>query len=96
MRSSTVYLGPGVTWAFAHTEGASPAYIKELLRKAAVLAASHGTAPHVSGAELRAAVEELNAGGELAQRLSSFRPTDQLLARRHATHSPHRSVRTPS
>jgi AAA+ superfamily predicted ATPase len=70
----------------AHTEGASPAYIKELLRKAAVLAASHGTAPHVSVAELHAAVEELNAGGELAQRLSGFRPTDQLRAA--SSHTP--------
>jgi AAA+ superfamily predicted ATPase len=59
----------------AHTEGASPAYSKELLRKAAVLAASHGAAVPVSSADLHAAVEELSAGGELAQRLSGFHPS---------------------
>jgi hypothetical protein len=66
----------------AHTEGASPAYAKELLRKAAVLAASHGAAARVRGADLQTAVEELSVGGELAQRLSGFRPTD------HPTSSP--------
>jgi AAA+ superfamily predicted ATPase len=60
----------------AHTDGASPAYIKELLRKAAVLATSQGTAARISAAHLQAAVEELSAGGELAQRLLGFRPRD--------------------
>jgi hypothetical protein len=61
----------------AHTEGASPAYVKELLRKAVVLAASAGAAPRVSGAHLQAAMDELSTGGELAQRILGYRPTDQ-------------------
>ncbi len=59
----------------ARTVGASPAYIKELLRKAAVLAATQAT--RVSGLHFEAALEELNAGGQLAQRLLGFRVADQ-------------------
>jgi ATP-dependent 26S proteasome regulatory subunit len=61
----------------ARTEGASPAYIKELLRRAAVLAASDGVAPRVSGVHLEAAFEELSEGGRLAQRILGFRPLDE-------------------
>ncbi len=59
----------------ARTEGASPAYIKELLRKAAVLAVSDPAADRaadgiaVTGAHLDAALEEFGAGGRLARRL---------------------------
>jgi len=60
----------------AHTDGASPAYIKELLRKAAVLAASQGWAARVTGAHLQTAMDELSAGGALAQRILGFRPAD--------------------
>jgi ATP-dependent 26S proteasome regulatory subunit len=59
----------------ARTDGASPAYIKELLRKAAVLAATQ--AGRVSAAHFETALEELNAGGQLAQRLLGYRVVDQ-------------------
>lgn len=56
------------------TEGASPAYIKELLRKATLRALEDG-----SGAELRqehvdGALDELAQGGRLAERMLGFRP----------------------
>jgi len=55
------------------TEGASPAYIKELLRKAALLAAEEGAEMAVTGAHLDAALTELAEGGLLAQRILGFR-----------------------
>ena len=62
----------------ARTEGASPAYIKELLRKAAVLAAGSSAgeddaAVIVTGAHLDVALAELDEGGRLARRLLGFR-----------------------
>jgi ATP-dependent 26S proteasome regulatory subunit len=60
-----------------HTEGVSPAYIKELLRKAALLAAIEGADVVVTGAYLEAAMTELNEGGRLAQRLLGFRPAQE-------------------
>lgn len=53
------------------TDGASPAYIKELLRKASLLAAIEG-AEAVTTAHLDAAMDELAAGGELAKRIVGF------------------------
>jgi hypothetical protein len=53
------------------TDGASPAYIKELLRKAALLAAIEG-AKAVTTKHLDAAMDELAAGGELAKRIVGF------------------------
>ena len=53
------------------TEGASPAYIKELLRKAALLAAIAGSKA-VKPEHLDAAMKELEAGGELAKRIVGF------------------------
>ena len=53
------------------TEGASPAYIKELLRKAALLAALAGSKT-VREEHLDAAMKELEAGGELAKRIVGF------------------------
>jgi ATP-dependent 26S proteasome regulatory subunit len=53
------------------TDGASPAYIKELLRKAALLAAIAG-AKAVKAEHLDAAMKELEAGGELAKRIVGF------------------------
>ena len=53
------------------TEGASPAYIKELLRKAALLAAIAGS-KSVKPEHLDAAMDELSAGGELAKRIVGF------------------------
>ena len=53
------------------TDGASPAYIKELLRKAALLATIGGS-NKVKIEHLDAAMEELAAGGELAKRIVGF------------------------
>jgi hypothetical protein len=57
----------------ARTEGVSPAYVKELLRKAALLAAEAGEGA-VTGAHLETAMADLDEGGRLAQRLLGFRP----------------------
>jgi len=54
------------------TEGASPAYIKELLRRAALIASIDGGEAKVRDAHLRQAMEELAAGGELAKRIVGF------------------------
>lgn len=61
----------------ARTEGASPAFVKELLRRAAVIAVNDpATAAEgeviVTGAHLDRALEELAEGGRLAQRLLGF------------------------
>jgi hypothetical protein len=61
----------------ARTAGATPAYIKELLRKAATLAAAEGAGMVVTGAHLEAALAELDEGGRLAQRLLGFRPAQE-------------------
>jgi hypothetical protein len=53
------------------TDGASPAYIKELLRKAALLATIAGS-KKVRPEHLDAAMKELAAGGELAKRIVGF------------------------
>jgi hypothetical protein len=53
------------------TEGASPAYIKELLRKAALFATLGGS-DVVRDEHLEAGMSELEAGGELAQRIVGF------------------------
>jgi ATP-dependent 26S proteasome regulatory subunit len=58
-------------------EGATPAYIKELLRKAAVIAASEGAGRTVSDQHLEAALAELDEGGELAHRLLGFRSAQE-------------------
>ncbi|MDP9372565.1 MAG: AAA family ATPase [Chloroflexota bacterium] len=59
------------------SEGASPAYIKELLRKAAVLAAAEGAGATVAGGHMEMALAELNEGGRLAQRLLGFYPAQE-------------------
>lgn len=57
------------------TDGASPAYIKELLRKAAVLAATDDGGPiRIADEHIDAATDELLAGGRLAERILGFRP----------------------
>ena len=53
------------------TDGASPAYIKELLRKATLLATIAGSG-RVKPEHLDAAMKELEAGGELAKRIVGF------------------------
>jgi hypothetical protein len=59
-------------------DGATPAYIKELLRKAAVIAATEGADLVVTGAHLETALAELDEGGRLAQRLLGFRAADEV------------------
>jgi len=59
------------------TDGASPAYIKELLRRAAVLAAVEGGELKVTSAHLSQAIEELSEGGRLARRILGFQHPDQ-------------------
>jgi len=54
------------------TDGASPAYIKELLRKAALFAALAGSADKVGQQHMDDAMTELEAGGELAKRIVGF------------------------
>jgi AAA+ superfamily predicted ATPase len=65
----------------ARTEGASPAYIKELLRKAAVFGAIDGDgagAVRVTDKHLDQAMDELTEGGRLAERIAGFaRPGDE-------------------
>ncbi len=62
------------------TDGASPAYIKELLRRASVLAAIEATDGDVSlkvtAAHLTRAIEELSEGGRLARRILGFQHAD--------------------
>jgi hypothetical protein len=54
------------------TDGASPAYVKELLRKAALFAALAGTPDRVRQKDMDDAMTELEAGGELAKRIVGF------------------------
>lgn len=69
------------------TEGASPAYIKELLRKAALLAALDDAAPgEVHDQYIEAALDELSAGGVLGQRILGLQVPG----------APSESVATPS
>ena len=56
------------------TEGATPAYIKELLRKAALYALERGGGEVLIQADVDAALHELAQGGRLAERLLGFRP----------------------
>jgi ATP-dependent 26S proteasome regulatory subunit len=64
----------------ARTEGASPAYIKELLRKAAVFGAidGDGTTVRITDKHLDQAMDELTEGGRLAERIAGFtRPGEE-------------------
>ena len=56
------------------TEGATPAYIKELMRKAALRAAESGSARVVHQEQVDGALEELAQGGRLAERILGFKP----------------------
>jgi ATP-dependent 26S proteasome regulatory subunit len=49
--------------------GVSPAYIKELLRQACLRAAEAGRPTRLQTADVDAAIDDLAAGGELAQRM---------------------------
>jgi len=57
-------------------DGATPASIKELLRRAAVLAALEREDLVVTGAHLEMALSELDEGGRLAQRMLGFNATE--------------------
>lgn len=63
----------------SQTQGASPAFIEELLRKAALMAAERGEASEplrVTDEDVGRAVKELVLfGGELTQKLLGFRPS---------------------
>ncbi|MBA2278775.1 MAG: 26S protease regulatory subunit [Chloroflexia bacterium] len=59
----------------AQIEGASPAYIKELVRKAALLAATEGEHLVLTAAHFETALAELAGGGHLARRLLGFQPS---------------------
>jgi hypothetical protein len=54
------------------TNGASPAYIKELLRRAALIATIEQGTARVRDTHIRQAMEELATGGELAKRIVGF------------------------
>lgn len=56
------------------TEGATPAYIKELLRKATLRAIEAGSGTIVRAEHLDGALEELSEGGRLAERILGFKP----------------------
>lgn len=56
------------------TEGATPAYIKELLRKATVHALEGSASTALRQADVDSALEELAQGGRLAERILGFRP----------------------
>ncbi|HEX2681272.1 MAG TPA: AAA family ATPase [Candidatus Dormibacteraeota bacterium] len=58
----------------ASTDGATPAYIKELLRKAALRALEAGSGTDVRQPHVDGAIEELAQGGRLAERILGFRP----------------------
>jgi hypothetical protein len=68
--------GVDVEALVAATDGVSPAYIKELLRKAALVSAEAG-ADAVAQEHMEAATAELAEGGRLAERLLGFRPMEQ-------------------
>jgi ATP-dependent 26S proteasome regulatory subunit len=62
----------------AQTDGVSPAFIEELLRKALLMAAERGEAgrpPRLLDGDVQAALRELvTFGGELTQKLLGYRP----------------------
>jgi hypothetical protein len=55
-------------------EGATPAYVKELLRKATLRALEAGVGDKVRQEDIDGALEELAQGGRLAERMLGFRP----------------------
>jgi len=66
--------GIDVEGLIAQTDGASPAYMKELLRKAALRALEVGSVPELRQEHIDGALEELAQGGRLAERILGFRP----------------------
>jgi ATP-dependent 26S proteasome regulatory subunit len=66
--------GVDVAGLVERTEGATPAYIKELMRKAALHAAEAGSGVTVRQEHIQAALDDLAEGGRLAERILGFRP----------------------
>jgi hypothetical protein len=58
----------------ARTEGATPAYIKELLRKATLRALEGGSGAVIRQEHIDGALDELAQGGRLAERILGFKP----------------------
>jgi hypothetical protein len=54
------------------TDGASPAYIKELLRRTALIATIETGKARVADKHIRQAIDELASGGDLAKRIVGF------------------------
>ncbi len=59
-------------------DGASPAYIKELLRRATVLSVVEDGSIRVTQSLLRQAHEELSSSGLLGQRMLGFQSDDDI------------------
>lgn len=78
------------------TAGASQAYIKELLRKAVVLAVADASDEPlvVTAAHLDTALAEMDEGGRLAQRLLGFRPATDPSTRPLPPNPPRPAART--
>jgi hypothetical protein len=55
-------------------EGATPAYVKELLRKATLRALDAGAGTTIGQEDVDGALDELAQGGRLAERILGFRP----------------------
>ncbi len=72
-------------------EGVTPAYVKELLRRAALLAAEDGVGTVVTRAHLDAALAEHNERGRLAQRLLGFRPSQEPALPGNVSRAPHQA-----
>ncbi len=71
--------GVDVEGLIERTEGVSPAYIEELLRKVAPLSVERGAAA-ATQSHFEAALGEMAEGGRLAERLLGFRPAEQTQA----------------
>ncbi len=65
-----------IDWSpyIVRTDGTSPAYIRELLRQAALRAAEAGRTSRITSSDVDGALADLASGGELAQRLLGARP----------------------
>jgi hypothetical protein len=69
-----VFAGVDLDRLVDQIDGATPAYIKELLRKATLQALEAGAGQNLRQADIDGALEELAHGGRLAERILGFRP----------------------
>ncbi|MBV9325320.1 MAG: AAA family ATPase [Chloroflexi bacterium] len=67
--------GVDTTRLVQRTDGASPAYLKELLRHAAVLAVAGDDSVGLHDEHVEQAIDEMAAGGELGLRIMGFQPS---------------------